>query len=152
MSKITEQTTVHATPEEVWAKLIEDPNHWGDWLTSVRKLEATVRGTITPGLEFPVLLGKMSGKILVTEVAVARQVRWKAGPAMMLAMGMGMKGTFRLEPNGNGGSQVTLEMKSPMGPMGSMMMRMMAGLDSKDEMTRTIGRVKELAERQSPKS
>ena len=147
MSKITKQTTVHATPEQVWAKLIEDPNHWGDWLTPVRKLVAPVHGTVAAGLEFPVLLGKLSGKIVVTEATTARQLRWKAGPAMMLAMGMSMKGTLQLTPDGSGGSRVNLEMRSPMGPMGSMMMRMMAGLDSKEEMTRTIGRVKALAER-----
>lgn len=147
MSKIVKQTTVRVGAEQVWARLVEDPNHWSDWLTPVRRCEAPVQATVAQGLEFPVLLGKMSGKILVTEVTRARRLRWRAGPAMMLAMGMGMKGTMGLEPDGSGGTRVTLEMRLPMGPMGSMMMRTMAGLDSKDEMTRTIGRVKEVAER-----
>ena len=98
------------------------------------------------GAEFGVRLGKISGKIRVTEAATGRRLRWQAGPSMMMAMGMAMRGTLDLDPAPNGSTRVRLEMKTPMGPMGAMMMRMMAGLDPNEEMTATITRVKSLAE------
>jgi hypothetical protein len=64
---------------------------------------------------------------------------------MALAMGMGMKGSLEFQEAGNGSTRVVLTMKSPMmmGPM----MKMMAGLNPKDEMTKTINRIKQLSER-----
>jgi hypothetical protein len=33
MATIKRETTVSASGEEIWANLIQDPNHWNDWLT-----------------------------------------------------------------------------------------------------------------------
>lgn len=114
MATVTREATVKATGESIWSSLIEDPNRWTDWLTPVRGLEERVKQPVHDGLEFSVRLGKISGKIRVTEATRGKRLRWNAGPPMALAMGMGMK--------------------------------MMAGLDPKDEMTKTINRIKQLSE------
>lgn len=147
MATIVREETVNAPGETIWSKLIDDPSHWVEWLTPVRGLEERVRGPVRSGTTFGVRLGKLSGKIRVLEAAVGERLRWKAGPAMMLAMGMGMKGTLEFQRAGNGRTRVRLTMRTPMmmGPM----MRMMSGLDPKEEMTKTIARIKNLSE-QSP--
>lgn len=148
MSTVTRDATVYASSERIWARLIEDPNCWTEWLTPVRSLEEKVTTPTRQGLEFGVRLGKLAGKVRVTEVATARRLSWKTGPSMMMAMGIGMKGSLHIEPTQDDhATKVHLEMKSPMGPMGPMMMRMMAGLDTKKEMTASIDKLKALAER-----
>ncbi len=144
---ITREATVRAPADAIWSALIADPNGWTDWLTPVRGIEERVSAPVHEGTEFSVRLGRIGGKIRVTEAAKGQRLRWKAGPSMMMAMGMAMKGTLEFERTGNGSTQVLLKMKTPMGPMGSMMMRMMAGLSAKDEMTKTIGRIKSLGEK-----
>lgn len=143
---ITRETTVRATGDAIWSSLIEDPNRWTEWLTPVRGIEEKVGVPVRVGTEFSVRLGKMGGKVRVTEATKGQRLRWKAGPSMMMAMGMAMKGTLELERTGNGATHVVLKMTTPMGPMGSMMMRMMAGLNPKNEMTATINRIKSLGE------
>jgi len=145
MATITREATVQATGDAIWGSLIEDPNRWTDWLTPVRGLEERVKPPVHDGLEFSVRLGKISGKIRVTEATRGKRLRWRAGPPMALAMGMGMKGSLEFQQAGNGSTRVVLKMKSPMmmGPM----MKMMAGLNPKDEMTKTINRIKQLSER-----
>lgn len=141
MAIIKRETTVSATPDAVWTKLIEDPNTWPEWLTPVRQLEERASGPVRKGTEFNVLLGKLGGKIKVTEAVRGARLRWKAGPAMMLAMGMGMQGELTLQ-RGDGGTRVSLRMVTPM--MMAPMMKMMSGLDPSYEMTQTINRIKTL--------
>lgn len=145
MATIQREATVRATGDSIWSGLIEDPNRWPDWLTPVRSLEERVSGPLRKGSEFGIKLGKVSGKIRITDASKGQRLQWRAGPPMMLAMGMGMKGTLEFKPAGNGATHVVLKMKTPsmMGPM----MKMMSGLNPKDEMTKTIGRIKELSER-----
>jgi uncharacterized protein YndB with AHSA1/START domain len=143
MATVNRETTVRASADKIWS-LFEDANRWPEWLTPVRGLEENVAGSVREGSEFSARLGKVSGKIRVLEASRGRRLRWKAGPAMMLAMGMGMKGTLELQGNGNT-TRVLLKHKTPMmmGPM----MRMMSGLNPKEEMTKTVSRIKELSER-----
>ena len=144
MATIERETTVGAAGRELWASLIADPNHWQDWLTPLQGLDETVASPVAPGLSFGARIGNLSGKIKVVEVIEGKKLRWKAGPGPLLAMGMGMKGTLELEPK-NGGTHVHLTMKSP--PMMRPMMQAMTGLNTADEMTKTINRIKELGER-----
>lgn len=143
---ITREATTSATGDQIWGNLIEDPKRWGDWLTPISSFEERPSGPVRAGSEFSVRLGKMGGKIRVKEAVHGKRLRWQAGPSMMLAMGMGMTGTLEFAP-ANGSTHVLLRMKTPMGPMGKMMMRMMAGLKPDDEMTETIARIKSLSER-----
>lgn len=143
MAIIKRETTVSASPDKVWAKLINDPNGWPQWLTPVRSVEEKVAGSVREGLEFDVKLGKLGGKIKVTEATAGKRLQWKAGPAMMVAMGMAMRGTLDFETK-NGGTRVFLRMVTPM--MMAPMMGMMSGLNSTEEMTKTIDRIKRLSE------
>ena len=138
MAIITRETTVNASPETIWAGLIDDPNKWGDWLTPIRGVEERVGGLVEEGLEFDIRLGKIGAKIRVTEADRGRRLRWKAGPGMMLMMGMAMRGTLELQSH-NGSTRVLLRMVTPM--MMAPMMQMMSGLNSKEEMTATIERI-----------
>jgi Polyketide cyclase / dehydrase and lipid transport len=145
MATINRETTVQAAPDTLWSNLFEDPNRWPDWLTPIRGLEERASGPVRSGTELSARLGNMGGKVRVTEATRGQRLRWKAGPPMLLAMGTGMKGSLDFQRAGNGSTRVVLKMKSPL--MLSPMLKMMSGLNLKDEMTKTIGRIKELGER-----
>ncbi|MFQ5933427.1 MAG: SRPBCC family protein [Dehalococcoidia bacterium] len=142
MAIIKRETTVKASADSVWISLIDDPNRWGEWLTPIRGVEERVEEPVREGLEFHVQLGKLSAKVKVTEAVPGSRLRWKAGPGMMMAMGMSMRGTLEFQPV-NGATHVFLRMVTPMmmGPM----MRMMSGLNPKEEMTKTIERIRVLS-------
>lgn len=142
MATIERETTVSASPEEVWTRLIQDPNHWPDWLTPLHGLEEKVTPRVSAGQSFGARIGNLSGKIKVVEAVTGKKLRWKAGPGPLLAMGMGMKGTLEFHSK-NGATHVHLTMKSP--PMMRPMMQAMTGLKTADEMTKTINRIKELS-------
>jgi len=145
MATINRETTVQASPETIWSSLFEDPNRWPTWLTPIRGLEERASGPVRPGTELSVRLGNIGAKIRVIEATRGQRLRWRAGPPMLLAMGSGMKGSLEFQPTAQGATRVLLTMKSPMmlGPM----MKMMSGLNPKDEMTKTINRIKELGDR-----
>lgn len=145
MATVNRETTVQAAADTLWSNLFEDPNRWPDWLTPVRGLEERASGPVRAGTEFSVRLGNIGAKIRVLEATRGQRLRWKAGPPMLLAMGTGMKGSLEFQRAGNGSTRVVLKMKSPLmlGPM----MKAMSGLNPKDEMTKTINRIKELGER-----
>ncbi len=143
MATIKRDITVRASTEEIWTSLIQDPNGWERWLTPLRGLEGKAVSPVSRGQSFAARIGNLSGKIKVVEAAPGKRLRWKAGPGPLLAMGMGMKGTLDLAAE-NGATHVHLAMKSP--PMLGPMMQSMTGLRVGDEMTRTIGRIKELGE------
>ena len=143
MATIERETTVSASGTEIWTNLIQEPNHWQEWLTPLRGLEERVKSPVVSGLSFGARIGNLSGKIKVVEVIEGKKLRWKAGPGPLLAMGMGMKGSLELAPK-NGGTDVHITMKSP--PMMRPMMQAMTGLNTADEMTKTISRIKELSE------
>ena len=143
MATIERETTVSGSPEELWAKLVSDPNHWSDWLTPLRGLEEKVSARVSEGQSFGARIGNLSGKVKVVEATEGKKLRWKAGPGPLLAMSMGMKGTLELHAH-NGSTHLHLTMKSP--PMMRPMMQAMTGLKTADEMTKTITRIKELGE------
>ena len=143
MATIKREATIDTTGEEIWTNLIQDPNRWTDWLTPLRGLEEKVTTPVSAGMSFGARIGNLSGKVRVLEAAKGEKLRWKAGPGPLLAMGMGMKGTLEFHTSG-GQTHVHLTMKSP--PMMGPMMKMMTGLNPKDEMTKTINRIKDLSE------
>jgi hypothetical protein len=143
MATIRKETTVSASPNDLWGKLIDDPNTWPDWLTPLRGLDETVSGNVRAGLSFSARVGKLSAKIKVRTVKPGRELQWSGGPSMMLAMGSGMRGKLEFTPAGEG-TKVNLTMVTPM--MFAPMMKMMTGLNTGDEMTKTIGKIKELGD------
>lgn len=143
MAIIRKETTVSASPSELWAKIIEDPNVWPDWLTPVRGLDEVVSGKVRAGLSFSARVGKLSAKIKVRKVSRNKEIQWSGGPGMMLAMGTGMKGKLVFTPSGEG-TKVSLTMVTPL--MLAPMMKMMTGLNTPEEMTKTIAKIKELGD------
>ncbi len=143
MAIIQRETTVTASPNDLWSKLIDDPNEWPDWLTPLRGLDETVSGKVRSGLSFSVRLGKISAKVKVRKVSPGKELQWSGGPPMLLMMGSGMRGKLEFTPAGEG-TRVNLTMVTPM--MFAPMMKMMTGLNTGDEMTKTIGKIKELGD------
>ncbi len=143
MAIIKRETTVSTTAPDLWERLISDPNVWPDWLTPLRGFDETVSGPVKAGASYSARLGNMSTKIKVKEVTNGKRLRWAGGPSMMLAMGSGMRGTLTFTPDGEG-TKVNLTMVTPM--MFAPMMKMMTGLNTGEEMTKTIGKIKELGE------
>ncbi len=143
MATIRKETTVSASPNDLWSKLIDDPNTWPEWLTPLRGLDETVSGKVRAGLSFSARVGKLSAKIKVRTVKPGRELQWSGGPGMMLAMGSGMKGKLEFTPAGEG-TKVNLTMVTPM--MFAPMMKMMTGLNTGEEMTKTIANIKKLGD------
>lgn len=143
MATIRRATVVKGDGRQLWKQLIADPNGWPTWLTPLKGLEETAKSPVEAGSSFGARIGNVSGKIKVVEANEGEVLRWKAGPGPLLAMGMSMRGTLEFTGK-EGDTNVALTMKSP--PMMGPMMRMMTGLNPKDEMTHTIKRIKELAE------
>ena len=143
MAVIKRETTVSASPKDLWAKLIDDPNQWPEWLAPLRGLDETVDGKVHSGLSFSARVGKLSAKVKVGKVLPGRELQWSGGPSMMLAMGTGMRGRLEFAKAGEG-TKVNLTMVTPM--MLAPMMKMMTGLNVGDEMTRTIENIKRLGD------
>ncbi len=143
MAVIKRETTVSASPNDLWAKLIDDPNQWPEWLAPLRGLDETVDGKVRSGLSFSARVGKLSAKVKVGKVLPGRELQWRGGPSMMLAMGSGMKGKLEFSQAGEG-TKVNLTMVTPM--MFAPMMKMMTGLNTDEEMTRTIENIKKLGD------
>lgn len=144
MAVIEKETTVNGSCEKIWADLIQDPNQWDQWMTPIRGIEEHVNGPVRGGLDFHVQLGNIGGaKIKVVEATPCRLLRWNAGPAMAHMMGMPMRGTLELRQLGTG-TRVIMRMVTPM--MMAPMMRMMSGLNSEEEVGKTIQRIKLRAE------
>ena len=100
MATIKRETTVETSGSEIWNSLIQDPNGWPTWLTPLRGLEEKAAAPVRAGSRFGARIGNLSGKIQVVEATTGQKLRWKAGPAPLLAMGMGMKGTLEFHPTG----------------------------------------------------
>lgn len=148
MATVKRETIIPTRAEDIWEDLIQDPNGWSAWLTPLRGLDEKVTPPVKRGMRFGASVGNLSATIRVVDAVRGRKLRWKAGPGPLLAMGMGMKGTLWFHPLSNGSTQVQLTMKSP--PMMGPLMRMMTGLNPKDEMTKTILRIKELGSPAAP--
>lgn len=145
MAIIVKELTVNAPPSKVWA-LVEDPSLWPTWFTPIRALEERVNGPIREGLEFHFTMGRLGGaKMKVKEVVPNQRVRWNGGPPMAHMMGMTMRGTLELRPFDSGSTRVTLRMVTPM--MMAPMMKMMSGLNAKEEIDKSIKELKRQAEK-----
>lgn len=143
MATVRRETTVSASPSDLWSKIIDDPNVWPDWLTPVRGLDEVVDGKVRAGLTFSARVSKLSAKIKVRKVTLGKEIQWSGGPGMMLAMGSGMKGKLEFTPSGDG-NKVNLTMVTSM--MFAPMMKMMTGLNTGEEMTKTIDNIKKIGD------
>lgn len=87
MAKVEESIQIKASPEEVWA-VIMDPNRLGDWVTAHKKVEDAPAGELAMGDEF-------RQKLRV--VGPSFKVRWKVievdEPSVAVWEGKGPGGT-----------------------------------------------------------
>jgi len=95
------RTTIHATPERIWALLTDAPA-FARWNSTVTSIE----GKIAEGgrLEIKVPFAKRTFKAKVSEVAPARSMTWSDGFAPMFK---GVR-TFVLTPKGDGSTEFAM--------------------------------------------
>lgn len=145
MSVVTATIEIAATPEQVWA-VIMDPARLADWVTIHRSLGrhdeplkhgSEIDQTLTlRGVPFQV-------KWKVEQFDPPRKAVWKGrGPARSIASTI-----YELEPSGDG----TLfsyqnEFKAPMGPLGAVAQRALVGDAARREANGSLDRLKRLIE------
>ena len=107
-------TTIDASPEAVWAILIDAPAY-SDWDSGVERVE----GRIAPGEKLKVRSQAAPGRafpVKVTELAAPRAMTWSGG--MPLGLFKGVR-TFRLSPEDGGRTRFTMreEYTGPLVPL-----------------------------------
>lgn len=106
--------TIAAAPERVWEILV-DAAGYPSWDSGVERVEGTIGAgsrikvfsEVSPGRAFPVTVG---------ELEAPRAMSWRGG--MPLGLFRGVR-TFRLEPDGAGGTRFTMreEFTGPLLPL-----------------------------------
>jgi hypothetical protein len=107
-------TTIHATPEKIWAILTDAPGY-SAWDSGVERVE----GRIAPGEKIKVVSKVNPGRafpVVVTEFVPGQSMTWSGG--MPLGLFKGVR-TFRLSPQGDGTTKFTMreEYSGPLLPM-----------------------------------
>ncbi len=107
-------STIEASPEEIWAILI-DARGYSEWDSGVQRVE----GNIAPGQKIKVVSGANPGRtfpVKVSEFVPAKSMTWTGG--MPLGLFKGVR-TFTLAPQGNGATRFAMreEYTGPLLPM-----------------------------------
>ena len=96
-------TRIEASPEDVWAVLV-DVGGWRDWDSGVDRVEGRValgeRITI-----YAMMIRNRPFSITVTDIRPAEAMRWRAGLPFGLAV---IDRTYRLDGQADGGTVVTV--------------------------------------------
>jgi hypothetical protein len=105
---------IHATPEDVWAVLVDAPGY-SAWDSGVERVE----GTIGAGERIKVVSEANPGRafpVTVTELVPGQRMTWTGG--MPLGLFRGVR-TFRLAPEGDGTTRFTMreEYTGPLLPL-----------------------------------
>jgi hypothetical protein len=132
MRSYASSTTIDATPDAVWAVLV-DGARWTDWDSGV----VSLTGTIAPGERLSVVSSANPGRafpLAVTEFEPARLMVWSGG--MPLGLFRGVR-TFTLTPEGE---RTRLDVREEYsGPMLALIWRSMPDLQpSFDQFTQGI--------------
>jgi carbon monoxide dehydrogenase subunit G len=144
MSVVTVNTHISATPEEVWATVM-DPDRLGEWVTIHRSLRRADSGPPRVGYEMDQLLHVRG---------VSLDVRWRLVQCepCRLAVWEG-RGSARsrahteyaLRPEGDGTRfDYRNEFRAPLGPVGALASRALVGGMPEREAKRTLERLREL--------
>jgi hypothetical protein len=107
-------STIEASPESIWAILI-DGRGYSEWDSGVERVE----GTISPGQRIKVVSKANPGRafpVKVSEFTPGRSMTWTGG--MPLGLFKGVR-TFTLTPQGNGATRFAMreEYTGPLLPM-----------------------------------
>ncbi|HWX45437.1 MAG TPA: SRPBCC family protein [Solirubrobacteraceae bacterium] len=144
MSVVTASTHIAATPEEVWATVM-DPHRLGEWVTIHRSLRSADSGAPRVGYEMDQLL-HMRGVSLdvrwrLAECEPCRLAVWEGrGPARSRA-----HTEYALRPEGDGTRlDYRNEFRAPLGPLGALASRALVGGMPEREARRTLERLRDL--------
>ena len=145
---VHEQITLPASPEEVWA-LLMDPNCLGEWVSVHRRLDDDLPELpLTEGDSFRQKLGVGPAGFwvewCVAEARAPELARWTGeGPG-----GSTAKVTYRLSPDGDGGTHFDYhnDFDPPGGLMGKAAKRAVNAAAGQREARRSMKRLRELFE------
>ena len=96
-------TTIHASPEQIWA-LLTDASAFPSWNSTVTRIEGDIAEGKTLKLEVPSAKGRVF-KPRVSAVVPGRSMIWSDGMAPMFR---GVR-TFTLTPNGDGSTEFAMK-------------------------------------------
>ena len=148
MSRVNASIEIDAPPERVW-DVVMDPRCLGEWVT-IHRGEAEAS-------DIPLTDGSKVEQTLCLR-GVNFHVKWKVEeaqrPTMAVWEGKGparskAHTSYRLEPNGNGGTRFDYEneFKAPLGPLGAVASRALVGGIPRREAERTLQALKDFVER-----
>jgi uncharacterized protein YndB with AHSA1/START domain len=148
MSTVNTSIEIAATPAEVW-DIVMDPTRLGDWVTIHRKLRDADVGIPRVGyrMDQQIHLRGVSVDVHWTLVECVPRERavWEGrGPARSRA-----HTEYVLSPTSNGFTRFDYrnEFRAPLGPLGALASRALVGGMPEKEATRTLDRLRTLAER-----
>lgn len=145
-NKVTASVNIDATPEEVWATVM-NPQRLKEWVTIHRKLGKAPKSPLKSGdeLDQTLNLRGVPFKVhwTVKEADAPKHAVWEGrGPARSKA-----RTVYEVTPNGNGTKfQYVNEFDAPMGPLGSVASRVVMGGVPQREANATLQRLKKLLE------
>jgi uncharacterized protein YndB with AHSA1/START domain len=146
MSAVEVSTLIRATPEEVWA-VVMDPDRLADWVTIHRRVTDVSSGPVRSGFGMAQTIHLRGANFRVRWVLVecdfARRAVWEGrGPAMSNAH------TEYLFAPHDGGTRFhyTNDFRAPFGPLGAVASRALVGGIPEREARHSLTRLKALLE------
>jgi carbon monoxide dehydrogenase subunit G len=147
MTAVEVSTLIRATPEEVWA-VVMDPDRLGDWVTIHRRVADVSRGPVRKGFSMAQTIHLRGANFRVRWALVqcefARRAVWEGrGPAMSTA-----HTEYLLVPEGDSTRfRYTVDFRAPFGPLGAVASRALVGGIPEREARNSLRRLKDLLER-----
>lgn len=150
MSAVEVSTLIRATPEEVWA-VVMDPDRLGDWVTIHRRVTDASPGPVRRGFHMAQTINLRGANFKVrwvlAECDFARRAVWEGrGPAMSTAH---TEYVFAPDPAGTR-FHYTNDFRAPFGPLGAVASRALVGGIPEREAKNSLARLKALLERRAP--
>jgi uncharacterized protein YndB with AHSA1/START domain len=146
MSAVEVSTLIRATPEEVWA-VVMDPDRLGDWVTIHRRVADVSRGPVRGGFSMAQTIhlrgANFKVRWVLAECDFARRAVWEGrGPALSSA-----HTEYVLAPH-DGGTRFHYrnDFHAPFGPLGAVASRALVGGIPEREARNSLRRLKTLLE------
>jgi uncharacterized protein YndB with AHSA1/START domain len=146
MTAVEVSTVISATPEEVWA-VVMDPARLRDWVTIHRRVADATHGPAAKGFSMAQTIhlrgANFKVRWVLVECEIARRAVWEGrGPALSTA-----HTEYVLAPH-NGGTRFhyTNDFRVPFGPLGAVASRALVGGIPEREARNSLMRLKALLE------
>jgi len=150
MTAVEVSTLIRATPEEVWA-VVMDQDRLGDWVTIHRRVADASPGPVRRGFHMAQTINLRGANFKVrwvlAECDFARLAVWEGrGPAMSTA-----HTEYLLVPHGPGTRfHYKNDFHAPFGPLGAVASRALVGGIPEREAKNSLARLKDLLEHRTP--